>query len=170
MYLSTVVHAHENGQTKELCKRLGIDNPFRPPHDDSLVTTAVHNPDEIDLESSDSEREEATIVERMDTTSLGDGRGKSKNEDETAVVGCTKEGVVWSIENRPGLRLPDPTLPPNELREEVPCPGQSAVQPEVQLSQEHSRKELSGEASPKAGPVIKRRNQALYTAIEDDND
>ena len=92
--------ARENCQTTEFCKRLGFANPFQPPN--TTESVEMKNPDEIEL--SDSETEDATNGERMETTDHKGGRG----EGET-IMGKTEEGVVWSVEKRPGLLLPAPT-------------------------------------------------------------
>lgn len=136
--------ARENHQTSEFCKRLRIGNPFRVAGGSIEVESS--NPDEIVLDSSDTETEDTT----------NNGQGETDN-----VIGQTEEGVVWSVDKRPGLHLPQPIKSHDdhvtasmetEIRDED-SKGQSTEPPrEVQSSG--------------SGKVIKRRNQTVYCAEE----
>ena len=148
----------------EFCQRLGIANPFRPPDTDAATTTHIPNPDEIDLESSDSENEVTTNLEKLVTTDQG---GETKNEHTFS--GSTEGGVSWSIERRPGLKLPEPTTTQDTLGEGGgQCQGQSAELDELNPTEVARPTEpFKEKLAFKKGPVLKRRNQALYTATED---
>ena len=167
LLIDLVVCARENSQTTEFCKRLGFVNPFQPPNTSERVE--VKNPEEIEL--SDSETEDATNSERME---VADHQGREKSEGEKT-VGQTEEGVVWSVERRPGLDLPAPTAPDSHMTIEADVESQekledkgdrsSCIDMEVKRSPEHSEVE-----KVPSGVVIKRRNKDVYKHEEELND
>ena len=159
----TVAPARENCQTTKFCQRLGIDNPFRPlqpANDDSCGEMDSKNPDEISLGSSDGEEEERT--------------------DESAnIAGCTREGVAWSVETRPGLDLPPPSRS-HDNHVTVQTDRESADTSKTEChddtadidgstDEQESRKSSAGQGTNERRLVIKRRNQALYEEPTDDS-
>ena len=174
---ATVAPARENCQTTEFCERLGITNPFHPlqPSGENSETVDSKNPDEINLESGDSE---------------GDGEEEETNakNDESAetLAGRTEEGVVWSVEKRPGLHLPQPTLSHDdhvmiaqtdrEVKEDSDvqqCQDDGTTSVDSTDIQESSDQVESGQSQEqqqgqKGGVVIRRRNQAMYDEPSDE--
>lgn len=143
------------------------------------------NPDEIDLDSGDSETET--------TTNPGDAKQLKQTSDETvSISGCTEEDVVWSIQRQPGLNLPPPTNESHVTADEdhvttdedhVTAKTNKYEQVEDRASKydgenavdshEESMAEVgehSGEQCSSSKPVvvIKRRNQPMYTQDEKD--
>ena len=174
-----VAAARENCQTTEFCKRLGITNPFCPPQplDDGSEAVDSRNPEEINLESSDSDGE---------TSNQGGATNANAKVDQSAtVVGRTEEGVVWSVDTRPGLCLPQPTMSHDdhvttqtaveaqEKENEEKCQDMTPVDSndnqesidkvDADRSQEHSTEQRG------RGVVIKRRNQAMYDEPGEEN-
>ena len=171
----TVAPARENCQTTQFCQRLGITNPFRPPQTSDENSKAVDskNPDEINLDSSDSDRE---------------GReGEAKTDDSATIGGRTEEGVVWSVEKRPGLHLPQPTRSRDDYvttqtdaetqgkedkddgqsQDGVPIDSTDNQERSDQLESAQSQ-EPGREQHGQRGMVIKRRNQAMYNEPSDE--
>lgn len=122
------------------------------------------NPDEISLGSSDGEEEERT--------------------DESAnIAGCTREGVAWSVETRPGLDLPPPSRS-HDNHVTVQTGRESADTSNTEChddtrvasadidkgnDQQESRKSSAGQGTNERRLVIKRRNQALYEEPTDES-
>lgn len=138
------------------------------------------NPDEIDLNSSGSEDES--------TTNPGDTKQVEQTSDEAVTTsGQTEEGVVWSIQRKPGLNLPAPStaddshvtadedhvtadedhvtaIQTNEYGQEEKSRGECVLDSDEKgIAKECSEKQCST-----SKPVIKRRNQAVYTLDKED--
>lgn len=170
------MYARENCQTAEFCKKLGIVNPFCPPRvASSSNTTESRNPEEINLESSDSDDETRTNPE------------ETKDDDDKTtptLVGHSEEGVAWSVDRRPGLSLPPPTTSVDqviaqthaevEMKEAggnesqnktlVESREESTVELHAKGSMEHSGDFHAANNKPhQESVVIKRRNQSMYT-------
>ena len=168
--------AQENSQTTELCKRLGITNPFCPVSCHEAQES--RNPDEIDLDSSEGEAES--------TTSPGGSKQVEQTSDEAVPIsGQTEEGVVWSIQRQPGLNLPAPSTAddshvsadedPVTADEDHVTAGQVHVEEKtrgecaVDSDGEGVAKECSEKQCSSSKPVITRRNQAMYTLDKEDS-
>ena len=170
--------AQENCQTTELCQRLGINNPFCPVS--CHEAQASRNPDEIDLDSNESEAENSTNP--VDT--------EQKTSDEaTPNSGRTEEGVVWSIQRRPGLNLPAPSTVDDShvtaddshvtADEDHVTAVQTNKYGQVHDIAEEKASEFESESAvdsdgdgseqqcSSSKPAIKRRNQEMYTLDEE---
>ena len=173
---ATVAPPRENCQTTEFCQRLGITNPFRPPQpsDESSEAVDSKNPDEINLDSSDSDREER--------------EAEAKTDESATLVGRTEEGVVWSVEKRPGLHLPQPTRSHDdhvitqtdtkvkgkedkndeECQDTTPVDSTDIQETSDQLESDRSQEQSGEQWGQRGGVVIKRRNQAMYDEPSDE--
>lgn len=169
--------ARDNCQTNEFCERLGITNPFRPPT--SYEAAEGKNPEEIQLESSDSESESTTNCETSAQQGTIDIVKADDDGSKSNLMGRTEEGVVWGVDKRPGLHLPAPSVPLNAGAEVLEKPDRE----ESKSGDETSKEEIDSDGGcserfpehckeePKPQSlVIKRRNQAMYAEQDDTTD
>ena len=165
---ATVAPPRENRQTTEFCQRLGITNPFRPPQpsDESSEAIDSKNPDEINLNSSDSDGEER--------------EGDAKTDESATLAGRTEEGVIWSVEKRPGLHLPQPTRSHDDhvitqtdtegeqCLDTTPVDSTDTQESSDQFESDRSQEKSGEQQGQSGGVVIRRRNQAMYDEPSDD--